>query len=195
MITFTAVPSFANPVYKAPDNIKTQEQFWKFRDKFSFNGDYKKFTEFFKANQQLLQNLFPGFVDIAYTRNLTIQTEEAINRAEFEIEGKKVKMISVPIRIQTYNKDNSPFGMELSTLNFALISKNIAQDKKLPGAILFPDAFTFIDQVGPYQRMWVDNWQEYFVYINFILLENQDEKNYNLRLLDGKDYVDINITK
>lgn len=189
-----AITVYANSIYKAPENIDTQEKFMEFRKKFKFNGDYKKTTEFYKVNQKVIQKLYPGLVDIGYTMYLEINTGLAFKSTEHNINGQKFKFISVPIRFNTYSKDNIPLGMELNTLNFALIPKN-SKIKEPIGTLQFSDSFSYVDIPGNHQSIWVDNYQAYFVYINFFVPANQNENNLNIRITDGKSYVDLDVSK
>lgn len=187
------VPAYANENYKAPDTIKTQEQFWEFSNQFNFNGDPIQLNLFLKANQALLQSLYDGFVDVGYTMSLAIQTEEV--RQGAKIEGKKLKQIFIPIRIKTYSKGNVPFGKEISIRDFALVPKNLEPGKEMFAIHTFPDTFNFLDEPAPFYNALIDNWKEYYIFIGFTLPVDLDEKNMNLRIYDGNDFIDLNISK
>lgn len=154
------------------------------------------FLSIIKNNKSLIKQLKPTLVDYGFSTNIYAEVfKEAQDYGIFLISAdygqKEVQSWSVYVTI--FNKSDKP--ITVSKEIFSLVPKDIPNDQALYVISIDADAMQDSTNLQYLDEITINPYHERNLLIDFYAPVMTLMDNINLRVYDGKDHVDIHITK
>ncbi|MFC8686312.1 hypothetical protein [Brevibacillus porteri] len=179
-------------------NVKNLNQLVDYADRKGYAkiSNMQDFRYFFEYNKPLIMEYKPSAIDYGFTISQFAEVNRDIeDYGNVELRAahgrKEMQFWGVPVIIS--NISDNP--VNISKENFMLVPRKIPEGQELYTIGIDADAFSVPGSSVYLPELKLDPYKEVSLIVYFYTPVTSQAENMSLRIYDGKDHVDIHITK